>query len=316
MRSEGVHPECSTREKRSKRSMNKLIIPILNDPAALLPGPRLYLDDETWIDKLSDEEFGQASKSPPLYAEQLKTEQRCLFASIESADVEIAAKLATKVRYVLNNFRRESPLILNFGIFLHQNTNSAQKKQKISAIDFDEPSGNWSKEKNAFRFRAGVNREDISQFYKVVSGACERHRKLFLTLSRFNSSLSREKFTDRIIDATISLESMVQDDKNELSFKFALYNAHACSTDPEKRAEAFERFKDLYTTRSTIVHGAADEEKEQKLIEKIETNWSVIEKYASSSINYHLFFMSQSDPKTWIKHLISRSLEQRDQPSE
>lgn len=301
--------------------MNKLIIPILNETAALLPGPRLYLDDDTWIDKLSDEEFGQASKSPPLYAEQFKTEQRCLFASIPSADIETAktaaAKLATKVRYVLNNFRRENPLIMNFGILLNQNfSGTAQRRRKISAIDFDEPSGNRSRAKSAFRFRAGVNREDISQFYKVVSGACDKHRKLFLTLSRFNSSLSREKFTDRIIDATISLESMVQDDKNELSFKFALYNAHACSIDPEKRAEAFERFKDLYTTRSTIVHGAVDEEREQKLIDKMEASWPLIEKYASSSINYHLFFMSQSNPKDWIKHLISRSLEQRDQPSE
>ncbi|MBF5014631.1 HEPN domain-containing protein [Burkholderia pseudomultivorans] len=297
--------------------MNKLIIPILNDPAALFPGPRLYLDDETWIDKLSDEEFGQASKSPPLYAEQLKTEQKCLFANVHSTDVDVAkaaaAKLATKVRYVLNNFRRENPLILNFAIFLHESANGTRKKQKISAIDFDEPSGNWSKSKNAFRFKTGINRGDISQFYKVVDGACNKHRKLFLTLSRFNSSLSREKFTDRIIDATISLESMVQDDKNELSFKFALYNAHACSTDSEKRAEAFEQFKDLYSTRSTIVHGAADEEKEQRLIGKIENNWSTIEKYASSSINYHLFFMNQSDPKNWIKHLISRSLEQKDQ---
>lgn len=297
--------------------MIKLIIPILNNPAALMPGPRLYLDDDTWIDKLSDEEFGLASKSPPIYAAQLRTDHRCLFANVESADVEsaksTATKLATKARYVLNNFRKENPLFLNFAISL-EGAGHRPKKKKISAIDLDERPVNFSREKSVFRFKSGVVREDISQFYKIVSNACEKHRKLFLTLSRFNSSLSREKFTDRIIDATISLESMVQDDKNELSFKFALYNAHACSTDSQKRAEAFERFKDLYVTRSTIVHGAADEDKEQKLIDKIELNWPAIERFALGSINYHLFFMSQNDPKTWIKHLISRSLEQMEQP--
>jgi hypothetical protein len=284
--------------------MIKIVLPIMNKSTSLLRGPTHYLDDDVWIDKLSDEEYGAISRAPVEYSAPVQTDHRCIFISLKSAEnIEKSSSLiATSCRYVLNNFRTESPLALPFAIVL-------QPKAKgngmivTKAFELSDDTRHTNKD-DKYKIKSGVSREEVSSFYKVVKNACERHKKLKLTINRFNSALSRPKLSDKIIDTTISLESMVQDDKTELSFKFALYNSYAANKHPEKRLESFELFKKLYNTRSTIVHGAADEAKETRLLTEIESDWTKIEETARRAINELVFFVQNGDPSTWTKHLL------------
>jgi len=287
--------------------MSRLIIPILNSTASLLPGPSHYLDNETRIDKLNDAEFGLVSKTPAEYAGRFRTEHRCIFIDfVAGADLESAvSQTATRLRFVLNNFMSHHPLLLEFAVYIER---SGIKNQygKPRLVNLGEDPSTLLKSETPFKVHAGTKREDMSQFYALVGEACAKYKRLYLTLSRFNSALTRAKLQDKIIDATISLESMVQDDKNELSFKFALYNAFAATKDPAKRMENFELLKKLYNTRSSIVHGANDEAKELAMVTNLSTSWKHVEDITRRAINEFVFFTRDHDPKTWTKHLLEQ----------
>lgn len=286
--------------------MSQLIIPILNSATSLLRGPSHYLDDSTRIDKLTDAEFGLVSKTPPEYAGRFETEHRCIFVDLKkSNEIETATtQVATKLRYVLNNFMDSHPLLLEFAVYVEKNEKTGSYS-KPKSINLGEDPGTLKKSITPFKVKTGTRREDVSQFYVLVQEVCAKYQRLHLTLGRFNSALTRAKLTDRIIDATISLESMVQDDKNELSFKFALFNAFAGVRDPKKRMEAFDLLKKLYNTRSTIVHGAGDETKEQKLVSEIDAKWPEIEEITRRTINEFIFYAKDNDPKKWTNHLLN-----------
>ncbi|MGM3386835.1 hypothetical protein KXR94_04165 [Stutzerimonas stutzeri] len=284
----------------------KLVLPIMNGSISLLRGPTHYLDTNAWIDKLTDEEYGILSKAPAEYSSAIRINHRCIFLSIDDGEnpETVAPLVATSCRYVFNNFRSESPFILPFAFVIKPKT----KGTGMTVTDTFELSDDirHAARSEAYKLREGLSREDISGFYRIVKNACERHKKLRMTLNRFNSALVRPKFSDRVIDATISLESMVQDDKTELSFKFSLFNSYAANKSAEKRAESFELFRKLYITRSYIVHGAADENKEARLLREIEQNWTKIEENSRRAINELIFYVQNNDPSNWTKYLLER----------
>lgn len=294
--------------------MSTLIIPILNSAITLLKGPALYLDDNTRVDRLTDEQFGLVSKCPPEYSQLITPEHRCIFVEIADPTLEDLdksfPKLATKLRYTFNVRRAESPLLLSFAVLVTDTPNGGRGKKTHRLIvdnSTDNPLG--TNQKTKFSFRPGTDRTMIAGFFRVTSAACAKSRKLYLTLGRYNSALVRDRDADKIIDLTISLESMVQDDKNELVFKFALFNAYASTRDHTKRFSAFELLKKLYNARSKIVHGGAqDDAKEQASIDEIMALWSDIEDYATRAINYQIFYMENNEPKTWMNHLLEQIL--------
>jgi hypothetical protein len=74
-------------------------------------------------------------------------------------------------------------------------------------------------------------------------------RRLFLGMERSN-------LEDRLIDYMIGLEALYLPDGNlELSFRLSLRIAFLLYTNPNERKEAYYFIKDLYDTRSAIVHG-------------------------------------------------------------
>lgn len=286
--------------------MLKIIIPIMNSSVTLLKGPTHFLDENVWIDKISDEEFGVISKAPAEYSSIISTGHRCIFISEANlADGEATATFVASVcRYVLNHFRDEGPLSLPFAIMLKAKPNG---KGMVVASAFDlSDDMRHAKKAGRYKIKPGVTRDEVSGFYLVVKRACVNHKKLKLTLNRFSSALARPRLSDKIIDITISLESMIQDDKAELSFRFALYNSYAANRRPDKRAEIYELFKKLYNTRSLIVHGAQDEEKERRLLGEIEQDWSKLEDASRRSINELIFFAQDGNPRDWTKHLLEK----------
>jgi hypothetical protein len=119
-------------------------------------------------------------------------------------------------------------------------------------------------------------------------------------LNRFNSCWLRSTDHDKIIDAAISLESLLSS-STEISFKFALFNSFIARQSSTEREEAFETLRLLYNARSKIVHG--DIKKNAKEISKAIEFLPNILDLARAAITYYAFFLYNNGPNEWQNHL-------------
>ncbi|MGH8524520.1 MAG: hypothetical protein ACREXY_09965, partial [Gammaproteobacteria bacterium] len=80
-----------------------------------------------------------------------------------------------------------------------------------------------------------------------------------IALSRFAQGCADQYAADALIDFVIALEAVLlpPDASSELSFRFALYGAHVIGSSAEDRRNLYRDFRDVYITRSGIVHGLA-----------------------------------------------------------
>jgi len=134
-----------------------------------------------------------------------------------------------------------------------------------------------------------------------VETAGKKYDPIHITLSRFNSSLIRSDPLDRIIDLTISMESLIRS-SYELKFKFALFNSLLSEPQTEKRFERFELLQTLYDARSSVVHGDITKAAQKKIDEVIK-KFSEIVLLAQAAINYYLLYLFQNPPGEWSAHL-------------
>jgi hypothetical protein len=77
---------------------------------------------------------------------------------------------------------------------------------------------------------------------------------------------------------------------------------------------AFDLLKSLYNARSTIVHGSADEVKEQKLVAEITSKWVDIEEIARRAVNSFIFYCEGNDSKSWTAHLLKHIIDPANNP--
>lgn len=116
---------------------------------------------------------------------------------------------------------------------------------------------------------------DLSQYYdytKINNNGLEMVRKLFIRTdfenswyrvagSRFMLSSIRSDNSDVLIDSVIGLESLLlpKDNDKELSFRFKLNGALLLAFSLNEAIELTSIFKEIYDTRSRIVHGGREE---------------------------------------------------------
>jgi hypothetical protein len=201
------------------------------------------------------------------------------------------------VKFALNNFSTEAPVLLPYAALLNVNAKT-RKSRLIEFVDLEAVANLYNLKKQTYKVRAGSTSESVSSLYKVLDKACSNNVSAVFTLERFNSCLTRANILDQIVDASISLESLISGNA-ELSFRFALYHSFISEAEPEKRAIAFEHFKNLYSARSGVVHGDVKE----KILKKVVDNWSEVMRLTRASINYYLLFLFLKDPKDWDEHL-------------
>lgn len=82
-----------------------------------------------------------------------------------------------------------------------------------------------------------------------------------LSLHRFVLGSGRESATDSLLDFTIALECLFlpydpSTRQGELAYRFRLHGAHYIATSKSERREVWKQLRDLYDTRSRLVHGA------------------------------------------------------------
>lgn len=284
-------------------SGTRLIMPLLNESVKVFEDPTFYFGDTMFIETIYIEDLGAFfSGVEAEYKDGLTPETKCIYVEEPSfgSFFEYAKNTAIKIKYVLNFFALDHPILLPYAYLL--STGDNRRSSKIIDIADIEAVANLHKFRTR-RYSISADREKLSDFYKVVNRACENHAAALFTLDRFNSCLIRVEELDQIVDACIGLESLISGNQ-ELSFRFSLYHSLVAEPIVEKRAKAFETFKNLYNARSSIVHGSLRE----KDLTKVRSEWKSTKQLAMASINYYLAFLYDNLADNWDVHLRNLAL--------
>jgi len=131
-----------------------------------------------------------------------------------------------------------------------------------------------------------------------------------LPLRRWESSLMRASYEDRLIDAWVSLEALLlggQDD--ELSYRAALRLAEFLGTDGADRKTIYDATKISYGWRSAVVHGLKPNSKKMKNLAKrqpLQASAQLTSEYLRSALLKVLDLSSKFDPNRLESQLLGR----------
>jgi len=275
-------------------------MPLLNKTVTTFKGPLWYFDDKTFLGTIYVEDHGAFfTKGDDRYAGDIKIDTKCICVDDPKfEDFNAFAKMTSaKLKFALNNFSSGGPVLLAYAALMQ--VNAKTRKSRVSEIvDLEAVPNLHEKRKQTYKVRVGSTSEGVSELYKVLNKACNNNPAAVFTLERFNTCLTRADILDQIVDASISLESLISGTA-ELNFRFALYHSFISELDSNKRAQAFEHFKNLYAARSGVVHGNVRD----TVMRKVTDNWTEILRLTRASINYYLLFLFLRDSKDWDEHL-------------
>lgn len=96
------------------------------------------------------------------------------------------------------------------------------------------------------------------RFWRIYRDSVVKdQRRMDLAIRRFNFAYGRFRPEDRLIDYSVSLESLLLrgDEQQELRYRLALRGAALLGRNPEDREAVFRLLSEAYSQRSRIVHG-------------------------------------------------------------
>lgn len=98
---------------------------------------------------------------------------------------------------------------------------------------------------------------DIPELKKIIAFLISECASRFnVAQRRLLLGMERKSLEDRLIDYMIGLEALYLPDTNlELSFRLSLRIAFLLRSDPSERKKLYSFIKQMYDTRSNIVHG-------------------------------------------------------------
>jgi hypothetical protein len=102
-----------------------------------------------------------------------------------------------------------------------------------------------------------VNSEDIPEIIKIFEFIKnEKESRFIVAKRRLSDGLTRKAFEDKLIDFMIGLEALYLPDGNqELTFRLSLRVSFLLASGSEDRKKLFLFLKEMYKTRSNVVHG-------------------------------------------------------------
>jgi len=158
-----------------------------------------------------------------------------------------------------------------------------------------------------FKISSTTTPQEIDLIFKSCIKSIESEKHFRITLERYISASIVDDSSSKIIDISICLESLFPG-RDEIKYRFSLYNSLISTAEHEKRAEIYELMRLLYDARSAIVHGG-----EVKQKEKIDQNWDKILDVAKLSIAYKMNFLATNNASGWDAHLskLALGIEQR-----
>jgi len=280
--------------------MEIVIIPILNKKVSLIQGPPILLSNDYTIEKITDDEFSAffRNASDEIKASIDINSTKCIKVKCVNPDKETIKSVRTKAVFTLNIFSDPNPIVTSWAGHL-----IGDKKINLKGItDFESLAAFHKISSKSFKLIAKTKRETIIQFFQIVEKSVTSNSSVLFTMEKYNSSLLRDDFFDRLLDATICFETMMPGN-TELIYRLSQNVSFIVGTNPTERLSIFENMKKLYDVRSKLVHGDLKSKGTDKKIEEVRNNWSTFEKYLKSSVTYYLLFMSQNKKDDWENHL-------------
>lgn len=275
---------------------SSLIYPILNKSFTTYKGPPWFLSPETSVRTLTTEEYGLIYRDAPVDYKYplLQRTKRIRIDGLDSTELpDRAVTEYIKISFLFNYFRRSGPLAL--AAPMHSST--IRKTSFKGIINLDNRSDNKNIMDQPFTLLGGTSKDTLNEFATVLSRVLNQNNLVQITLSRFNTALSKQNKYDRIVDLTISLESLI-DGSTELAHRFSAYNAWAAESDPIQREGTYKLLKILYGARSEIVHGGENENK----IDKALRSWDDLLLIARNALGYYLLFLYEHTLADWRQH--------------
>jgi hypothetical protein len=276
-----------------------IIIPIFNKHTTLFQGPTVFLSDNCYIEKITDEEhsafFRDANSSIKDSLDLNNT--KCIKIKNHSITEDNIRNLRTKITFSLNLFSDDFPIVTSWCGHLN-----GDKKLKLKKIFEFESLAAFNKiRNNHFRILNSTKRSTIIQFLDIINKAITNNEQAIFTLEKYNSSSLRDDFLDKLLDATICFESMTPGN-TELVYRLSQNISFIVGSNPIERLIIFEKMKTLYDVRSKLVHGDLNETAKKK-INEVKVDWKIYEKYLRSTVTYYLLFLSQYKKKDWEQHI-------------
>ena len=98
----------------------------------------------------------------------------------------------------------------------------------------------------------------------------QKLRKSFaVPLSYFNKSHSNDWAAGQLLDLVVSLESILLQEQDELTFRLALRVANLLGRDEERRKQIYREIKGFYDVRSQVIHGDVLKDKQELLLNEV-----------------------------------------------
>lgn len=116
----------------------------------------------------------------------------------------------------------------------------------------------------------------VNNMYEKIYNSHSSHRKKIEgALFRRTRALMDFSETEGLLDSVIGIEQLLNDSRNDISFKMSLYIANLLQDDKEfetkSKKEIFNEFKEIYNKRSRIVHSgiSVSEREALKYLERL-----------------------------------------------
>lgn len=281
----------------------RLVIPLLNQKVETIDLPVWNLAPNVSLAKeIPDEDFlvlmrGDAEE---IYRPMLNSKTTCIcIDDFPEPNATSISQIATCIRYCLNTFAGGSPIAIPNVAVIRKDGANRKFQENIVVQEISHTHG---LQQNPFAFKPSTEADAVSKLFELVTTVSRKHSEVDVTLTRFNSCLVRPAAYDKLIDATISLESLIAS-TTELRFKFALFNSFIAEAEPSKRAAAFLFLQVLYDARSSIVHGSSNVKSNAKKIQEVTEKFPEVTRLALNAINYYLFYLYEERSTKWGDHL-------------
>ena len=281
------------------------ILPILNKSCNTFRGPCWWISDGIQFRGLQEEEARIISENLPQgFVFRAEENQKAIivhnlkkgkYKDVQINHKEELDRLSLCIQFVLNLVGRLDPISIPYCVVIRDSKVRSFKDY----YNYELYGDSFTLQKNKYRIDMKYKREEIKKLYEIANCAIQKDSNLIITMSRYCAALMNSSYKNRVIDLTICLESLIPG-RDELSYRFALYLSLIIENSIIKREENFIKLKNLYTARSSIVHGSSENDKR---IKQVNDDWNEFLNFAERCIFYKLMFEYKNLDITWTDHL-------------
>ncbi|MGD0489166.1 MAG: hypothetical protein ABSB94_18515 [Syntrophorhabdales bacterium] len=297
-------------------------MPVLNRHFLPFEEPVWNLADKVSCRTIPDIDYGAVwryldDKEDVQYRPWFDPKTKCIYFHQSPVSGELnkiadyAREQAILVQALFNLFSDKDPIVMSFAVIIDvveedEQSDNALPLNVAAIIDLEPVANIQHFKRYQFKLKPTATQERLNQFYRVVCDVAKKFPEVYVTLSRFNTALTRTAESDRLIDITISLESLIRE-KNELNFKFATYLSFIIGKTPQERLDTFQLLHGLYSARSGIVHGTPEGKDSRKGLRQVSENWDRIIWSAKAALIYYVFYLyseiTDEVKGSWKDHL-------------